>query len=67
MRGKTHIKTFGLGVGRYDAINLCHLFISQLFLLSKSQLPTACTQGEAPGIAPKGKVPAVNFEAIFRA
>ena len=31
-----------------------------------AQLPTACTQGEAPGIAPKGKVPAINFEAIFQ-
>ena len=27
--------------------------------------PTACTQGEAPGIAPKGKVLVVNFEAIL--
>ena len=31
------------------------------------QLPTAWAQGEAPGIAHKGKVLSVNFAAIFRA
>ena len=33
------------------------------YIFKYKQLPTACTQGEAPGIAPKEKVPAVNFRA----
>ena len=34
---------------------------------SAAQLPTACTHEEAYCLAPMRKLPAVNFEAIFRA
>ena len=50
------------------SLHLLYLHFSPCRWISNStQLPTAGTHEEVPGLAPLRKLPAVNFEAIFRA
>ena len=39
----------------------------QVSVSPSTQLPTVCTEAEASRLAPMRKLPAINFEAIFRA